>query len=252
MASSNLAGELPHSFRVDFLSKDTEMNLSYFASIVEVVELFGLNKEQKLALCILGKELLRRFQPDGNYLPSTSSQQEALFMYGMGGSGRSYVIHAWKALAKSWNREGTVKTMAISGVAAFVVDGITVASITTFMKASNTKRISHDKKEEWQGVKFIILDEISMAGAEDVEKLSNFFKQVTDIELSFGGLLVCLCGDFAQLSPVRKASLSREGTNHPGKLIFENIRSKNTVVLNQIMRTAFLEYIQLQENVRLT
>jgi hypothetical protein len=139
---------------------EPQRQLPRFASLAEVVNVFGLTDDQARAFNIVGHGLLMAFLRDEEETPEEAAAKEAaaqpadtasrprrrrrtepdaisaalhqvlVFLHGMGGSGKSLTIHAMIALAQSWNRPQAILTSAKSGVAAVNVDGYTVDSLT--------------------------------------------------------------------------------------------------------------------------
>lgn len=57
--------------------------------------------------------------------------------------------------------------------------------------------------ERWRDVKYLIIDEISMMGAELLDKLNEVAMIVRKSQAPFGGITLILSGDFLQLPPVK-------------------------------------------------
>ena len=92
-----------------------------YASLQEVASLFKLNVDQHRAFVIVGKALLHAFADDERSVPADeylllrASHQAILLLHGLAGSGKSFVIRAWIALAESWNKPYAVRTCAMTG-----------------------------------------------------------------------------------------------------------------------------------------
>jgi ATP-dependent DNA helicase PIF1 len=53
-------------------------------------------------------------------------------------------------------------------------------------------------RERWKQVKVLIIDEVSMIGADLFEKVEYIARKIRNSEKPFGGVQVILCGDFMQ------------------------------------------------------
>jgi len=63
-------------------------------------------------------------------------------------------------------------------------------------------KVRRDARLRWLTVKVLIIDEISMIGAELFDKLDYIARYIRDIDIPFGGITLVLSGDFLQLSPI--------------------------------------------------
>lgn len=73
-----------------------------------------------------------------------------------------------------------------------------------FKKVSTTKYIS-STYNIIRSTHCIIIDEISMVGAELFDKISQYLRIVRQDDRAFGGIQIIVVGDFCQLSPVQQA-----------------------------------------------
>ena len=63
-----------------------------------------------------------------------------------------------------------------------------------------------DLRRLWQGVRYLIMDEISMVSAQQLQYIDMRLKEITGQQrLPFGGLSVITVEDFYQLPPVTKS-----------------------------------------------
>jgi hypothetical protein len=67
-------------------------------------------------------------------------------------------------------------------------------------------------KQNFAGVKYLIIDEFGMLGQKNLWHINNNLKLALSPrdKLDFGGLSVILVGDFNQLSPVKDCLLYKE------------------------------------------
>lgn len=146
-----------------------------------------------------------------SHLLSSNTQPLQVFFTGPAGCGKTYVI---KLIMECYNRFSETDgycnayiTCASTGKAAVAINGVTVH---TALKISLSKLIplSVDTMQQYQTlfkyVKVIIIDEISMIGAELLGRIDSRLKQIKGIfDVPFGGLDIFLIGDLRQLPPVR-------------------------------------------------
>ena len=70
---------------------------------------------------------------------------------GLAGSGKSYIVNAWTALAVSWGRDNAVQCVAITGIAASSLGGKTIASVLAMKKSFSAGML---------GTKVLVIDEV--------------------------------------------------------------------------------------------
>jgi ATP-dependent DNA helicase PIF1 len=144
----------------------------------------------------LQKEFFRKF-----------FQHKNIFLTGPAGTGKSYAVHLlFKFLDSKRIFYGKTAT---TGVAALNIGGTTLHSWSGMGLADehgmdlinkvndNTKAVDRIKS-----CKVLVIDEISMAKADLIEKLDIVCQVIRDDEKPFGGIQVVFVGDFMQLPPV--------------------------------------------------
>ncbi|ETI30094.1 hypothetical protein F443_22787, partial [Phytophthora nicotianae P1569] len=184
-----------------------------YSSIDEVSRAFTLNQRQHAAFALITTALLRRFlQQEINGLQTNDNggdycsgifenhfhdSQLLMFLGGAGGTGKSRVINAVDAFCESWHRSDTVVKTALTGKAATLIGGRTLAS---FMM-----RLKHAIREKHFGpLDLLVIDEISMMKKTEwlrLDKLLRCYKRMPDVP--FGGVHIVLVGDFLQMPPVK-------------------------------------------------
>ena len=152
--------------------------------------------------------VVRRQKLELKRLSRLSSRESNLvcFLHGSGGSGKSMVIGLVLSYAKEFCEElshpfhhRTVVVTAMSGVAATLVRGETTHKA---LHLNRRKALGEDAIAEFKDTRLIIIDEVSFARAEDIEKISDTLIQVGDKKKKYGGFNVVLSGDMRQLKPV--------------------------------------------------
>jgi len=146
------------------------------------------------------------------------TQQEALdilktganvFLTGAAGSGKTYVLRQY--IAYLHDHHIPVAVTASTGIAATHIGGITIHSWAGIgIHDALDKYELHALFENTRARKRIerpqvlIIDEISMLHHFRFDLVDQVARLIRNVEASFGGLQVVVCGDFFQLPPVRK------------------------------------------------
>lgn len=132
-----------------------------------------------------------------------------VFLTGPAGSGKTYLLNLF---IKHLKNEGkAVAVTASTGIAATHMNGRTVHSwsgmgIRTIITEHDLKRIARNSKTKGRisRTKTLIIDEISMLNARQLDNVDKICRRFKEPFLPFGGMQVILCGDFFQLPPVNK------------------------------------------------
>lgn len=173
------------------------------------------------------KEFFRRFFRHKN-----------LFHTGAAGTGKSYDINLlFRYLDSLGIMYGKTAT---TGVAALNIGGTTINSWAGIGLGDDDgmdllDKVSENKKavNRIKNCKVLVIDEISMAKANLIEKIDIVCQYIRDDERPFGGIQVVFVGDFMQLPPVFKKF-------EPEKFAFES----------QAWHDSKIEMINLTEIVR--
>jgi hypothetical protein len=181
---------------------------AHFPTLCTVSKEFTLNKLQHAAFCKIGKVLLTRWlrdepsaaDPGGGYQGpdyenELTQDQLLFFLGGAGGTGKSRVIDAVTKFCSSWRRSTCILKTALTGKAATLIHGRTLASFMLSLERANSS--------DFVGVDILVIDEVSMLTKSNwlkLDKLLRRYKRVPGVP--FGGIHVVLVGDFLQLPPV--------------------------------------------------
>lgn len=133
------------------------------------------------------------------------------FLTGEPGSGKSYTINSFT----KYLREAGISyaVTASTGIAATHIGGITIHSwsgIGIKEKITDIDLVNITEKkfvvERIQRTKVLIVDEVSMLGAETINNIDKVLRYVKNFmsNAPFGGMQVVFVGDFFQLPPVVK------------------------------------------------
>ena len=80
---------------------------------------------------------------------------------------------------------------------------------------------------DWTGVRYAIIDEMSMVGRRSLGQIDEMLRQMTGVDDWFGGLSVILVGDHGQLPPVKdKRAFDWSGCRHVRADKFDDVLQK--------------------------
>lgn len=163
-------------------------------------------------------EQLRAFEIVAQHVCS-GGPQLLLYIAGVGGTGKSYVVQAILRLFTLLGRRREVMVSAPTGAAAILIGGYTVHSL---LMLPNRDGIDLQPLVVlWAGVLYLIIDEVSMISASLLTDISIRLQHAKGAlavaeDTPFGGVNVIFLGDFGQLKPVGGVSLySHRYTKHP-------------------------------------
>lgn len=126
---------------------------------------------------------------------------ENLFISGPAGSGKSSVIKPFVNLLMHEAPEVNVAITAYTGVAATLIDGVTLHSWSG-VDMPDPKFVGLKHIENRKTVDVLIIDEVSMVPAHFFESLDHTLRKAKGNDDPFGGIQLVLLGDFMQLPPV--------------------------------------------------
>ncbi len=196
-----------------------KINQSLFTSFKQLEEYKGLTKLQK--------KFFRDFFSGRN-----------IFLTGPAGTGKSFCV---SLLFKFLDVNGIFygKT-ATTGVAALNIGGCTVHSWSGMGLAEENgmellERVAENKKASARikHSKVLVIDEISMAKADLVDKLDIVCQYIRNNGKPFGGIQVVFVGDFMQLPPVFK---NFEAENYAFESVAWKDADVKTIHLTEIVR----------------
>ena len=129
------------------------MKVPLFSSLHEVCEIFTLfDPDQRRAFVIGAIAFLSSYIDDGSITTDCVKENQVFaLVQGLAGSGKSYVINAWCALAKSWGRDSAILCVAITGIAASSLGGRTIASVLAMRKSFSAEMLA---------TKLLVIDEV--------------------------------------------------------------------------------------------
>ena len=136
-----------------------------------------------------------------------------MFVSGVGGTGKSFVIEAVKALVDSlWTSEGLKCAItAPTGLAAFNVGGVTIHRLFQLPiehegKEASYWSLSKDAQKVMKmtlhSLKLLVIDEVSMVSSLNLTYVHMRMQEIFGEDHWFGGKNVLFVGDLLQLQPV--------------------------------------------------
>ena len=130
-----------------------------------------------------------------------------VFLTGSAGAGKTYTLNQYIQYLKE--RKVPVAVTASTGIAATHMNGVTIHTWAGIgIKDSLSKKdldAMKDRKylrEHLENAKVLIIDEISMLHAKQLDMVNQVLKYFKENDEPFGGIQVIFSGDFFQLPPV--------------------------------------------------
>ncbi|WOE40238.1 AAA family ATPase [Acinetobacter chinensis] len=134
---------------------------------------------------------------------------ENVFLTGSAGAGKTYTLNQYINYLKV--RKVPVAITASTGIAATHMNGMTIHTwagigIKDFLSDADLKNMKERKylKEHLENAQVLIIDEISMLHAKQLNLVNQVLKYFKESDDAFGGIQVIVAGDFFQLPPVGK------------------------------------------------
>ncbi len=134
---------------------------------------------------------------------------ENVFLTGSAGAGKTYTLNQYIHYLKA--RKVPVAITASTGIAATHMNGMTIHTwagigIKDRLTDDDLKRMKERKylKEHLENAQVLIIDEISMLHAKQLNLVNQVLKYFKESDEAFGGIQVIVAGDFFQLPPVGK------------------------------------------------
>jgi ATP-dependent DNA helicase PIF1 len=191
----------------------------------------SLHFDDNITLSAEQQEVLDIFQQQVNYLlTNQGNPPRRIAVQGKAGCGKSTLIHKIVHEAVLQFGDSSVCVLgAFTGSAAVNIGGRTLHSLFHIDIDSNEALSGlslRNFQNEMKNVRFVIIDEMSMIGAEMFRLIEMRCREATCVsDLPFGGFMVYLFGDIRQLPPVRVKALFSSGVFNPlalqGQMLFD-------------------------------
>ena len=230
-------------------------------------------EEQKRTL-----EISSDLAPEQRAVVEAVVSGKSIFFTGCAGTGKSYTLKALTASLCSIRGESSTGLFftAMTGVAASLLPGAsTLHSFAGIGKGDGTidsiiRRVKSSQKavKNWEAVKVLVIDEVSMLSRQLFETLEAVAKGMRARfdplarNKPFGGVQLVLCGDFFQLPPVNRKIPSFQSTgmqsgqddDKAGQMCFESPLwdqvIKEHIVLKKVFRQQDQKLVDLLNQVR--
>lgn len=202
--------------------------------IQQIGERFQLNEKQWIAFRIIAEHFVH------NYIEkqSDTSLPLTMLMTGPGGTGKTHVVKAVRAVMEYYDHGHIIRFLAPTGSAAALIDGMTIhKGLGIKIKANNKGKgnrkpgeslqdysviVSNQNKsqlrEEWKNVGYLLVDETSLLGLQLLAQLDHALRVAKERpDLWFGGVALILSGDFFQYAPVGGTALYTPISRYAGQ-----------------------------------
>eukprot|EP00731_Ephydatia_muelleri_P023421 Em0015g1004a len=158
---------------------------------------------------------------------STCSSLQPLYMFlsGVGGTGKSFLIHTFKAkIAQLWTDMGalTCALCAPTGLAAYNINGVTVHRLFQLPVEHEGKTSTYwplpkesvkVMRNGFRHLKLIIIDEVSMLSSLNLACIHLRLEELFGGDQWFGGINILFVGDILQLPPVHGSPVFQSISN---------------------------------------
>jgi hypothetical protein len=225
--------------------------LGHNASILEVSAHFRLNRLQHVAFALIANPLLRQITGSStSTIPSPMLDGTPLIVTGAGGTGKSQVVAAVRALASSWNHPHAVAAVASTGIAAANLQGLTMHSsvglgINAKVVPKHITSPTDSLLKQWAPVRCVIADEVSMTDLGFFGLWEESLRYAKDnLDEDYGGLIVVLMFDHCQLRTVKGMPMFRTSN---GDTPLTTAQERGLLLYRKISKVVYLT-----ENMRFT
>jgi hypothetical protein len=182
-----------------------------FPHISHIADAWTLDAEQRRAFSIIALHAS---------LPK--EHQLKMLLTRVTSSGKSQVIKALCQFFEECNGCHQFHLAAFMGIAAHNIGGIMLHSVLNLNSragaSASSAKSQHELQALWAGVRYLLIDEVSMISCKFMLRISDALIAATNIAEPFGGICIIFAGDLAQLPPVSKTWLSKKDSVHPNAL----------------------------------
>ena len=203
-----------------------------------------LNDRQKEFFDIANK--LLAYSPGESSTDGGDGFSRCILLRGRGGTGKSHTINSIRSQLQPCEQ----RTFAPTGKAATIIGGSTIYNAksglalpigrTAFKPLQG--RVLQSIQRKLKDVRIVFIDEYSMIHQKHLHWIDKRLQQAKGNNLLFGGIIVVLCGDTAQLPPVA------------GICLWDQVRRGKTdeaLAGMTLYSEEFTTVIQLEDNMRL-
>lgn len=184
------------AFKINDEPKQLKM---FLVIVIKMIERYVISLEDSDAAMVGDVKAILTELGDAN---GQINGHKLFYLGGAGGTGKSCVIRSIQCFMKSWSLGRNVATLAFSGSAAALVNGMTIHSWATLSVDTNVDPMKAADKGLKAHTWLIIVDEISFVSPGFLARLDRKCKHLLNNDEPFGGAIVLFAGDFRQLNPV--------------------------------------------------
>ncbi|PPQ75766.1 hypothetical protein CVT24_002642 [Panaeolus cyanescens] len=211
------------------------------AQILEfTAQKFCLNLKQRQSFSIIAQNFIDRCILEKDVKPVR------MLMTGPGGTGKTHVVKALKAVMEHYRCGHQIRFLAPTGSAASLIDGMTVhkglgikiarskgksgrdiGDDTEDYQLIVTVNNKNEIRKEWRSVEVILIDEMSLLSQQllcDIDHALRYAKERPNDW--FGGIIVVFAGDFFQYPPVRGSPMYTPITNKKTSLSEDDFKKR--------------------------
>lgn len=176
------------------------------------------------------------------------TDRENIFLSGMGGSGKSYLI---KTFYDNYINSRRISLCSSTGISAQLIGGTTLHSCLGIGlgelpvdKLVNKIMMKKPIYEKWKKLDTLIIDEISMISPELFDKIEECLRIIRNNDKPFGGVQMILSGDFLQLPCVKNELFVFDSESWKKHI-------KNMIFLDVIIRQKDIDFQTMLNEVRI-
>jgi PIF1-like helicase len=262
-SNKNASSNCPHTEAPNLNTSDETTDLDPEEIINQVGSEHQLNSKQWVAFQIIARSFIKT-----HLEMSDTPEPIRILLTGPGGTGKTHVVNALRALMEIYGSEHTLRFLAPTGSAASLIDGMTIHKGLGIKIKSNQKgkgnrepgESSEDYtvlisvrnrtllRDEWQLVKVLFIDEVSLLSEQLMSEIDHALRYATEQpDEWFGGISVIFAGDFFQYPPICATPLYSPipDTNgrgkddipcHLGRLAWKSVNAVITLTEQQRMK----------------
>ena len=180
----------------------------------------SLNTDQARVFNRVSEHLLHQKEHESGLCSCSDYKPLRLFVSGVGGTGKSFLIEAITAqVAETWSELDSSLTCAVAaptGLAAFNVGGVTIHRLFQLPVEHDAKTavywsLPKDSQKQLRtvlrNIKLIIIDEVSMLSSQNLAYIHLCLEEVFGSGDWFGSINMLFVGDLLQLPPVNGAQV---------------------------------------------
>lgn len=218
----NLRNVEPYTEAKNQASSTDKLPLTPAQVIEKIGTEFNLNEKQWVAFRIIAEHYVNKY-----VLNVEDVAPLTMMMTGPGGTGKTHVVRAVRAVMAYYGCEHKIRFLAPTGSAAVLIDGMTVHKGLGIKMTSSNKgkgkgkgnrlpgesledytvlisvRNRNELRQEWRNIDILLIDEVSLLSLQLLAEIDHALRYAKERPNEwFGGVTVIFAGDFYQYPPV--------------------------------------------------